>query len=160
LQLVGLAVLTDPLGQLCFVQFPRCSGHDSSYGVHLIGDKAQAIGGQKNTDGEEGDAFVAIYKWMVSEEPECICRCEFGDCRLLVVGMAVLGAGESGIQQPFITQSGSSPEGSQTLFVEQKQDLFAHPAWLCLHFASALKVSRYSFMNSRPALSCSSIDGS
>jgi len=67
---------------------------------------------------------------------------QFDEGAIRVVSVNVLSTGQSGIQQPSISQSRRAAEGSEALLVEQEESLSPEPSRRAVHFASTLKVSR------------------
>jgi len=96
---------------------------------------------------------------MVLRDPEAVGSRKLGNCGG-TIRMDILRTSKGGFEKPFIAKSTRASELRKALLMQKKESLLADPPWSGIHLARTLNVSRYSFMNSRPASSCSSMDGS
>lgn len=155
----GLAIPLNPSRQSRLIQLPRCQREHRLNRINLPCHQPIPVNPQENTHAKERDSLIPIHERMILRKPEPVGRCQLGDRTLRRIRVPIRGSCQGPVQHPLIPQAGHAAKNGKTLLVKQEQRLLADPP-RSAHLASSRKVSRYSFMNSRPASSSSAIVGS
>src|SRR6266704_2781054 len=149
-------VLANPGRQFIFGEFSRREPKNLDDGIHLARVKTVAVAGQKNADGQKCGPLVSVIKRMVPGHAKTIGSGKCGNVVNSVIRVQVTRPRQRRLQKPRVPHTFHAAMLGQALRVQQNDCCLADPPEFA-HFASALNVSRYFFMNSRPSLISSSM---
>src|SRR6266700_92367 len=156
IQVLANHVFANPGCQFVFFELSRRQPKNLDNGIHLACVKTVAFAGQKNADGEERGPLVSVVKRMVPGHTKTVGSGKPGNVINSVIRVQVTRPRQCRLQKPSVPHTFPTAMLRQALRVQENDSSLADPPKPA-HFASALNVSRYFFMNSRPSLRSSSI---
>jgi len=130
------AMRAQPGGELRLVDLAGGDGEHGLGGFQLADLQAETIEPQKQADSKKGDALVAVGERVVFCQSDTISGGEIGMVGLTISDQ-IQRAGQCGIQQAFIAQTGQATVLGQTLSMQQQQGALINPMRDAVHFANA-----------------------
>lgn len=118
-----------------------------------------AVARQKQTETEKSASFISVIERVIPNNAECVCGREPRKVRCRLISVQAPRTGQRRFERSFVTQARRPAVFRQRLPMQQEKSPPIDPDGR-LHLASALKVSRYFAINSRPLVSCRSTSGS
>ena len=153
-------VVLNPHRKTRFIEFARGNGEYRANGVQLARCQPQASDGQEKSNRQKSDAFATVNKRMVFDEAQTVRSSQVRQRALRPIREGILRLDQRRVQKTLIAKPPCPTKRRQALLVQQQKGVLTDLPRFSAHSASALRVSRYSFINSRPASSSSAIAGS